>query len=213
MRVLHYSLLADYPVNMRTMLAAAPFRWTDPATWPWMFYVWLAFILAGWMVPLWRWFRTKRAAGWLTADGRIESVEINKPSFSFTTKRGYCVAELGDSCSVAGTLNSGRYKREFPTGQEDNEFVRDLQDKAVVVHYNPGKSSSSAMLESDTTALLQNRSTSPVPDIPSANSVPDWIRPFLNLRLGARGSEIVTSAETFGSKPLSVVAGHGAILP
>jgi hypothetical protein len=28
------------------MLAAAPFPWTDPATWPWMIYVWLALILS-----------------------------------------------------------------------------------------------------------------------------------------------------------------------
>src|ERR1700686_1741990 len=32
MRVPLYFLLTDYPVKMRTMLAAAPFRWTDPAT-------------------------------------------------------------------------------------------------------------------------------------------------------------------------------------
>jgi hypothetical protein len=121
----------------------------------------------------------KERRGWPTADGRIESVEINKPSFSFTTKHGYYVAELGYSYAVAGTLNSGRYKREFPTEQEADEFVRDLQDKAVVVHYNPGKPSSSAMLESDIAALLQNRPPSTVPDIPPANSVPDWFRPFL----------------------------------
>jgi hypothetical protein len=54
-----------------------------------------------------------------------------------------------------------------------------FQDKAVVVHYNPGKPTSSAMLESDIAALLQNRPPSPVPDIPPANSVPDWISPFL----------------------------------
>jgi hypothetical protein len=64
-------------------------------------------------------------------DGRIESVDVSKPNFSFTTKRGYCVAELGYSYSVAGSLNSGRYKRDFPTQQEADEFVRDLQDKAA----------------------------------------------------------------------------------
>jgi hypothetical protein len=162
------------------IISVAPFRWTDPTTWPWMFYVWLAFILAGWMVPVWRWLRRKRAAGWPVVEGRIESVDVNKPSFSFTTKRGYYVAELGYSYSVAGTLNSGRYKREFPTQQEADEFVRDLQDKAVAVHYNPVKPSGSALLEPDIAALLQNRVPAPVPDFPSAaNSVPDWIRPFL----------------------------------
>jgi hypothetical protein len=161
------------------VFANAPFRWTDPATWPWIVYLWLAFILAGWLVPLWRWFQRKRAAGWPIADGRIESVEVNKPRFSFTTTRGYYVAELGYSYSVAGTLSSGRYKREFPTEQEADEFVRDLQDKAVIVHYDPGKPSSSALLAPDIEVVLQNRAPSPIPDFRPANTIPNWIRPFL----------------------------------
>lgn len=144
-----------------------------------MVYVWLAFLLAGWMVPAWRWLRRKRAAGWPVADGRIESVEVSKPNFSFTTRRGYYVAELGYSYSVAGTLNSGHYKRDFPTAGEADEFVRDLQDKAVVVHYNPNKASSSALLGPDIEAILQNRAPAPVPDFSAANSVPDWSKPFL----------------------------------
>jgi len=91
---------------MRTMLAAAPFRWTDPATWPWMFYVWLAFIFAGWSFPAWRWLRRKRAAGWPVADGRIESVKVSNRRLSFTVNRSYYFAELGYSYSVAGALNS-----------------------------------------------------------------------------------------------------------
>src|ERR1700674_5678429 len=99
------------------MLSVAPIRWNDPATWPWMFYVWAAFAFAGLAKPAWNWFRRQRAGGWPTAEGRIESVEITKPSFSFTTKRGYSVSELGYSYSVAGTPYSGRYKRDFPTGE------------------------------------------------------------------------------------------------
>jgi len=105
---------------------------------------------------------------------------VNKPSFFFTAKRGNYIAELGYSFSVAGILNSGRYKREFPTQQEADEFVRDLQDKAVAVHYNPAKLPSSALLEPDIKFLLQNRAPAPAADYPAGlNSVPDWIRPFL----------------------------------
>jgi len=53
-----------------------PVRWNDPTTWPWMFYVWAALVLVGWVKPAWNWFRRKRAAGWSLAEGRIESVEI-----------------------------------------------------------------------------------------------------------------------------------------
>jgi hypothetical protein len=145
-----------------------------------MVYVWLAFILAGWMVPLWHWLQRRRASGWPVAEGRIESVEITKPRFSFTTKQGYYVAELGYSYSFAGTPHSGRYKREFPTEHEAEEFARDLQGKPVAVHCNSTSPSSSALLEPDVAGLLQNRPPAPIPDFPvAANSIPDWIRPFL----------------------------------
>jgi hypothetical protein len=42
-------------------LAAAPFRWADPATWPWVVWVWLAILLAWCAKPLWRWFQRQRA--------------------------------------------------------------------------------------------------------------------------------------------------------
>jgi len=96
------------------MMATAPFRWTDPATWPWMFCVWVAFALAGLAKPAWSWLRRKRAAGWPVAEGRIESVEITKPSLSFTARRGYSVAELGYSYPVAGTPYSGRQPNTKP---------------------------------------------------------------------------------------------------
>src|ERR1019366_2683658 len=162
------------------MIAGNPIRWNDPATWPWMFWIWAAFALAGLAKPAWSWLRRKRAAGWPVAEGRIESVEITKPSFSFTTKRGYYVAELGYSYSVAGTPHSGRYRREFPTEHEAEEFVRDLKGKPVAVHCDSTSPSSSALLEPDIGGLLQNRAPASVADYPSAaNSVPDWIRPFL----------------------------------
>jgi len=162
------------------MISNAPIRWNEPSTWPWIFYAWAAFALVGLAKPAWSRLRRGRAASWPVAEGRIQSVEVSKPTFSFTTKRGYYVAELGYSYSVAGTLHSGRYRREFPTEHDAGEFVRDLQDKAVAVHYKSTRPSSSALLESDIEVLLQNRAPAPVADFPSAaNSVPDWIRPFL----------------------------------
>jgi hypothetical protein len=166
--------------NIWAMLSHAPIQWTDPATWPWMFYVWAVFALVVLAKPAWIWFRRQRAGGWPSAEGRIESVEITKPSFSFTTKRGYYVAELGFSYSVAGTLHSGLYKSEFPTEHEAEEFVRDLKGKPVAVPYNAIPPSRSALLEPDIESLQQNGAPSPLADYPSAaNSVPDWIRRFL----------------------------------
>ena len=79
------------------MLAGAPFRCTDLATWPWMFYLWAVFALVGLTKPAWSWLQRKRAAGWPVAEGRTESVEITKPSFSFTTKQGYYIAKLANT--------------------------------------------------------------------------------------------------------------------
>jgi hypothetical protein len=160
------------------MFANTPFRWTDPASWRWMIWLWLAMMLAGWSIPAWRWLQRRRAASWPIADGRIESVDLSKPNFSFTTKRGYYVAELGYSYPIAGSANSGHYKRDFPTEREADEFVRDLQGKVVVVRYNPNKAYSSVLLESDIDAVLQNRAPAPV-DACQLGSVPNWLRPFI----------------------------------
>jgi hypothetical protein len=160
------------------MLIDAPLRWTDPTTWPWMVYVWLAFLLLGWAKPSWNWLRRKRATSWLVAEGRIESVEITKPRFSLATKRGSYVAEIGYSYSVAGAHYSGRYQRECGTDLEANEFVRDLQAKPVAVHYNPGKPSDSSVLEPDVEALLQSRAPADE-SVSRLNLLPQWTKPFL----------------------------------
>jgi len=162
------------------MFAEAPIRWTDPTTWPWIFFVWLTFVAVGFVKPAWSWIQRKRAAGWPTADGRIEAVEVRKSSFSFTTKRGSYVAELKYSYSVAGAFNSGRYERQFSTEYEAAEFVRDLQGRPIVIHYNSARPSASVLLETDIEIVLRNRAPAPTSDSSfSVDSVPDWIRPFL----------------------------------
>src|SRR5215475_6762681 len=60
-------------------LFPADFRWTDPHTWPWMIWVWVAFILLGWIAPLWRWFQRDRANSWPSAIGSIESIGKPEP--------------------------------------------------------------------------------------------------------------------------------------
>jgi len=99
------------------MNSGNPIHWTDPSTWPWFFYVWLALFLAGWLKPLWRWIQRNRASSWPTATGQIESASVNEPKrfFLSTSSRGSAayVAELGYSYSVAGTVHAGFYKRDL----------------------------------------------------------------------------------------------------
>jgi hypothetical protein len=161
------------------MFAAASFRWTDPATWPWIIYLWLVILVGGWLLSSWRWLKRRRAAGWPIADGRIESTEVTKPNFSFTTKRGYYVARLGYSYSVAGSSHSGLYKREFPIQPAADDFVRDLKGKAVAVRYNPDKPSQSMVLEHDIEAVLQNRPPSSDEESVTRTAIPEWLGPFI----------------------------------
>jgi hypothetical protein len=162
------------------MLSGIPIRWNDPATWPWMFYVWAAFALVGVANPVWRWLQRERASGWPIADGRIESVWVTKPGFSFTTRRGYYQADVGYSYSAAGDLYSGRYKRDFPTECEAEEFVRDLQGKSVAVRCDSMNPSRSALLDLDIEALLLNRAPASPPKLSGLpKSMPRWSGPFL----------------------------------
>lgn len=167
------------------MLAAAPIRWADPRTWPWVVWVWLAFLLAGWAKPIWRWFQRQRAQGWPTVQGRIESVGVKKTKpFSISTsprgRRLRYAGQLAYSYTMEGHYYSGYYQREFGSEEEGWEFVRDLQAKSVTVSYNPSNPANSLLLEEAVTALLASRPPAPegkfrVP----VRDVPGWAKPLL----------------------------------
>jgi hypothetical protein len=161
------------------MMAASSIIWNEPSTWPWVVYVWAAFAAIGAIKPAWRWIQRERGESWPPADGRIDSAEISKPNFSLTVKNGHYLADLHYSYSFAGMIHSGRFTRDIPTEYEAEEFIRDVQGKAIVVHYNPEKPSRSILLERDVEFLLKNRSPAPPPRLPSVSAVSPWIRPFL----------------------------------
>jgi hypothetical protein len=56
-----------------------------------------------------------------------------------------------------GNFSFRRYKREFPTEHEAQEFARDLKGKPVAAHCNSTIPSSSALLEPGIDLPLQNR--------------------------------------------------------
>ncbi len=174
------------------VFAESPVRWTHPSTWPWFVYLWLVLILAGWIKPVWRWTKRRRANRWSPAIGRIESVDVDQPKRSFvstalTRRSSVHVALLGYSYSVAGNVYSGRYEREFWTEEEAWEFVRDLKDKAVTVQYNPNKPSTSTLVVSAIETLLRSRApVSAAETFPAvcAASVPGRLKPFLGMFTG-----------------------------
>ncbi len=183
------------------MNSGNPIHWTDPSTWPWIVYLWLAMLAVGWVKPLWRWFQRNRASTWPTVSSQIESVTVSeaKRSFFSTSPRGSSpsyVAELGYSYSTAGNVEAGFYKREFGTEGEASEFARDLKGKPVVVHYNPNKPSASTLSEASIETLLQTRAPKPAWELtaPSlSDAVPEWLQPFVWVFVGLSAVGFVLS--------------------
>jgi len=157
--------------------------------------------MIGWVKPFWRWFQKNRASGWPSAGGQVESVTVSdakRPFFSPSlggSSPSY-VAELGYSYSPAGNREAGFYKREFGTEGEAAEFVRELQSKPVVVHYNPDKPSVSTLSESAIESLLQARAPKPSWQLSASSlsdSVPEWLQPFAWIFVGISAVGFVLS--------------------
>jgi hypothetical protein len=149
--------------------------------------------LIGAAKPAWRWIRRGRGENWPLADGRIDSAEISKPTFSLSAKSGHYLAKLLYSYSFAGVSYSGLYTRGIPTEDEAEEFVRGLQGKPIVVHYNPEKPSRSALLERDVKLLLQSRSPVPPAPLPPPRSLPSLISSLLPIFIALSAVGLVLS--------------------
>ena len=76
------------------MLVAGSFRLSDPRTWPWPVWLWLAIVLAQFSRPMRRRFQRERAAFWPVADGRIESVNVSKQEGGFSGRAPYAAKKL-----------------------------------------------------------------------------------------------------------------------
>src|ERR1700736_4147657 len=113
-------------------LLDTPFRWTDPKTWPWMFYVWLAFVVIGWLKPLWRWLQREQAKSWPSTSAHIDSAQIAEPkrflglTLQSGRNRSY-EAVLAYSYNLSGTMFQGKYRRTCGSEEEAHEFLRGLE--------------------------------------------------------------------------------------
>jgi hypothetical protein len=169
------------------MFGNAPFRWTDPSTWPFIFFVWLLFMLAGFATPVWRWWRRQVARSWPTALGKIESVNVMEPQKSFFTpssrfgRAPAFRAELAYSYTVAEKSYRGRWHKDFGSWEEGREFVRDLEGKPVSVAYSPLKPARSLLLDDAVAMLHSTRPPAPagVEVGPPVKDIPSWARPLL----------------------------------
>jgi hypothetical protein len=183
------------------MTSGNPLRWTDPSTWPWFVYVWLAMFLAVWLKPLWRWIQSQRASGWPLTTGLIESVSVreSKQSFFASWPNGDSpryFAELDYSYAVTDSTFTGRYQRGFSMEQEAWEFLRDLKGKSVSVQYNPENPVTSTLSEQSVETLLQTRAPKAASDLfvsVAAGPLPNWLIPFLPVFAGLSTLGLVVS--------------------
>jgi hypothetical protein len=149
-----------------------------------MVWVWLAFALAGFVRPAWQWFRRQRSQSWPTAQGQIEQVSVEPPSqlSRFVNAQGHgstYTAQLVYSYVVGGQAYRGRWRQEFGSEDDATGFIRGLEGRPVLVLYNPGRTSSSTLLESAVAALLESRPPSAYGNAGRETYVPAWARPLL----------------------------------
>jgi hypothetical protein len=182
---LHHNIVGTFEISdvQCDVILALSFRWSDPATWPWIIWVWLVLLLVGWIKPAWRWLTNWQANSWPSVTGQIESVDVNEPKGFFglkTSRSTTCFAEIAYSYRVDGNTYTGQNRREFGDEDEAWEFLRDLKDKAVAIQYNPRKPGASSLSEPSLQTLLQARPSMPAGSSAVATrTIPQWTRPFL----------------------------------
>jgi hypothetical protein len=148
------------------LLGDAPFRWSDPSSWPWFVYVWLAFFLAGWLKPAWVWLRREQTKSWPTTTARIDSTYIAEPKRFLgltlqANRSGGQEAVLAYSYVLSGGSFRGEYKRSFGSELEAEEFLRDLDGRPIAIQYDPNKMSRSAVLDEAIESVLRSRPPKP----------------------------------------------------
>lgn len=171
----------------------------------------MAFVLVGWLLPLWRWLKREQQKSWLTTSGRIDSTHIGEPkrflglTLPASNNEKY-TGILAYSYDLSGDTFHGEYRRAFASEEGALEFLRGLQGQTVSVQYHPTKSGRSLILEETVETLLRNR-----PPRPNAtdwkDSLPAWLKfglgifAFLAL-LGLLLSIWVHIGAIFGHQPL-----------
>jgi hypothetical protein len=164
------------------MIAGNPIRWNDPSTWPWMVWVFLLLMLAGWIKPVWRWFRNQLAQNWPEAQGKIESAGVEARNEFSNSKDPSYRAKLLYSYGTGGRVHQGKWQKDFDTEYEAEEFIRDLEGKPVTVVYSPRRPSWSTLLQDAVIALTNTRP--PRLDAESGQralpNLPLWLKPIVS---------------------------------
>ncbi len=94
-----------------------------------------------------KWRQNKAMAGWPATDATIQSGTTHKESM-----RSYW-AEVTYTYYV-GEYRAGKYVRSFRKAEQAADFVRQVKDKRVHVHYNPDDPDKSVILDRDVEMIV-----------------------------------------------------------
>jgi hypothetical protein len=89
-----------------------------------------------------KWRQNKAMSGWPAVDGTVQSGEVHKKGWrSFWAEITYTY--------YVGEYRLGRYVRHFRRAENADEFVRQMKDKRVRVHYSDSNPDKSVILDRD----------------------------------------------------------------
>lgn len=94
-----------------------------------------------------KWRQKKAMEGWPATDATIQSGNTLKDGFRSRW------AEITYTYYV-GEYRSGKYVRRFRRAEEAADFVRQVKDKRVHVHYNPDDPDKSVILDRDVEMIV-----------------------------------------------------------
>ena len=88
-----------------------------------------------------RWRQNKAMAGWPATDGTIQSGQVHKEGMRHWVELTYTY--------YAGEYRLGKHVHRFRRESEADEFLRQVKDKRVQVHYDASSPDKSVILDRD----------------------------------------------------------------
>ncbi len=88
-----------------------------------------------------KWRQNKAMSGWPATDATIQSGQVQKEGLRYWVELTYTYYD--------GEYRSGKHVHRFRREQDDDEFIRQIKDKRVQVHYNVSDPDKSVILDRD----------------------------------------------------------------
>lgn len=88
-----------------------------------------------------KWQQNKAMAGWPATDATIQSGKVHKQGWNSWVELAYTY--------YVGEYRSGTHVHKFRRGEQAEEFIRQVKDKHVQVHYDQNKPEKSVILDRD----------------------------------------------------------------